>query len=284
MGEQKIESKPVADVTMILNVWKRNYLDEQLDALLKQTVLPKHIWIIRYENLTDMWSVVNKYLPMFPSITCIESEKNFKYFGRFSIVPFVETEFVWVLDDDIIPATPWLETALRKCKEYNALISCTGRIIPPGDFEPETDKDDMPAYFIGDEPYAMEHNICQKDTVVDFGCNSYFFKTCWMEHFWSIWPQTFASGEDMHLAATLKIQAGIKAIVPAQHSIEESGNYKKFYGADEHSSWVKPDFISIRREILQYLILEKKWKPLLWDEYLQSSNGSNIKHNNVLSM
>jgi hypothetical protein len=232
---------------------------------MKQTWLPKHIWIIRYEHFTDMHRVVEKYKRIFPSITCIESQMNLKYFARFSIASFTETEFTWILDDDVIPSSPWLETALKKCREHNALISCTGRIIPPDDFEPETSKETPADFFIGDEPAALGHNTCAKDTLVDFGCNSYFFRSSWIKHFWSIWPSTFRSGEDIHFAAALKIQAGINAIVPEQHSLSDTGNTRKFYGSDEHSSWLKPGFYDTRRDILKYLILGKKWRPILWD-------------------
>lgn len=261
---QELKDKPVADVTMILNVWRRNYLDEQLGSLMKQTFLPKQIWIIRYERMTDMESVVEKYQGLFPSITLIESGKNLKYYARFSIAAFTETEFTWVLDDDVIPSPVWLEIALKKCNEHNALISCTGRIIAPDDFEPETPKLVPEDYFIGDEPATLEYNICAKDTIVDYGCNSYFFRTSWIKHFWSIWPHTFSSGEDMHFAATLKIRAGINTVVPEQHTVADTGNTKKFYGSDEHSSWLLPGFYDTRREILKYLILEKKWKPIMW--------------------
>jgi hypothetical protein len=261
--------KQVADVTLILNVWKRNYLDDQLESIAKQTCLPKHIWIIRYEHHTDMRSILNKYKNCFPSINCIESEKNLKYFARFSFASFAETKYTWVLDDDVIPSPPWMEIAINKCNEHNALICCTGRIIPPDDFEPEKPKLTPDDFFYGDEPATWPYNTCAKDTVVDFGCNSYFFRSEWIKYFWMIWPRTFKSGEDIHFAATLKILAGINTIVPEQQTLRDTGNMRKSYGADEHSSWLKPGFFEIRRDILKYLILEKKWKPLLWGTLIQ---------------
>jgi len=202
---------------------------------------------------------------VFPEIYLIRCDMNFKFFNRFLLCCHVKTEYTLVIDDDVIPARRWLEICAEKCKEQNAVISCTGRIIASGNFRPEELEDhEKKPFFIGDNYNDEERNYVPEDTRVDFGCNSYFFKAEWIRHFWAIWPHTFQSGEDMHLSASLMITCSIPTIVPRQCSPEDSGNLKKFYSQDDLSSWRKPDFIDIRESVLGFLINDKKWKPILW--------------------
>jgi GT2 family glycosyltransferase len=259
------EEKARASVTVIITIWKRQYLREQLDALLEQTVLPEEIWIIHYESHVDIRSVVDEYLPVFPAIFVIQSDLNLKYFGRFSIAKHVNSEFVWLLDDDVIPGKSWLERSCKKCRELNAVISCTGRIVPKDDFLPELGRSgDLRKYFVGDCYNDEGMNYCPADTQVDFACNSYFIQSGWITDFWAIWPSTFLSGEDIHLSASLKVTKNINTVVLEQSSVETSGNLKKDYSRDEHSSWIKPGFVEVRETILRHMIGNCGWRPILW--------------------
>lgn len=253
-------------ITIIITVWKRAYLDFQLKSLVNQSVQPDYILILQNGCHIDIKSVVEQYRNTFPNIYIIHSELNLKYFGRFSICNNVETKYVFVIDDDVIPSTNWLHICLEKCNKYNSIISCTGRIIPPGDFRPEEGKGvDVKKHFIGDCYNSDNKNFSPNDKQVDYGCNSYFLKTEWIRCFWSIWPITFQSGEDIHLSATLMLLKAIPTIVPQQTSEETCGNLKKLYSADLFSSWRNSDFIDIRETIFEFFINEKKWKPLLWN-------------------
>ncbi|MBD0256601.1 MAG: glycosyltransferase, partial [Cytophagales bacterium] len=237
----------------------------QLESLVSQSVRPAQIWVLQNENNVDIRPTVEKYRLILPDILIIRSDFNFKYFGRFSVCSHVETEFVFVVDDDVIPSAHWLQICLDKCVAYNAIISCTGRIIPPFDFRPEAcGQSEKKRYFIGDNYNEDEMNVVPGDTRVDYGCNSYFFRKEWLQYFWSIWPCTFASGEDIHLAASLMVTRSIPTIVPEQTGRENSGNLKKYYSQDPVSSWRSPDFIDIRQSVFRFFIEEKKWKPILW--------------------
>ncbi len=252
-------------VTIVITVWKRPYLREQLQSLVEQSAVPGDIWIILYEDHLDVYPVVREFRSVLPSIHVIKCDMNLKYFGRFSIASHVKSEYLWILDDDIIPGRGWLETARSKCEALNAVIGCSGRIIPKGDFFPEKCSNGDPlTYFIGDCHEDAKMNYCSEDTMVDYACNSYFFKTAWIGDFWAIWPSTFDSGEDIHLSAALKIRKNIMTIVPRQCSAETSGNLKIDYGRDENASWLKSGFYDIREKVLRNMILVEGWKPILW--------------------
>lgn len=252
-------------VTVIITVWKRDYLEEQLQSLVNQSHRPEAIWIIQNENHITIQPVIDKFRRVFPDIFVIHSDFNFKFFGRFSLCSHAASEYILVIDDDVIPSCGWLSVCTQKCGEYDSIISCTGRLIPPGSFRPEEWKEDeMKKYCIGDNFNEDDSNYVPQDTWVDYGCNSYFFRTAWIRHFWEAWPYTFLSGEDIHLSASLMTLRSIPTLVPQQISGDTSGNLKKYYSQDDLSSWRKPGFIDIRESIFEHFIKERNWKPILW--------------------
>lgn len=256
--------REIVNVTIILNIWKRSHLAEQLYSLLSQSVLPKEIWVIHYENHVIINNIIDDYKDFFQNIHVINSSKNLKYFGRFSIAINVVTEFVWIIDDDVIPGKNWLANCVEKCVKFNSIISCTGRIIPKGNFEPERlDNVNRKDFFIGDMTYIFK-NYCKEDTLVDYGCNSYFLKSKWLSAYWSIWPANFLTGEDIHLSATCKTTLDVNTYVITQNDDYNSGNLKKIYGNDDTATWKTNDFIYLRRKVLEYHILTKKWNPIKW--------------------
>lgn len=247
-------------VTAILTVWKRDNLEEQIQTILGQTVKPDAIWVYQCKDFVDVKSILRK----FPQIEHIHSSVNLKYFGRFSLAQFALTKYVWIIDDDLIPSACWLENALKMCERENAIVSSAGRIIPKGDYFPEQQKN-MHHCFFGDVPDGGSINFCKQNTIVDFGCNGWFFKTDWLKYFWSSSPYTLDTAEDMHLSALCKIKGDIRTIVPRQVDEQTTGNLKIEYGRDLHASWIKQDFLAARSQVLHYLIDELKWVPLMWD-------------------
>lgn len=73
--------KETADLTVILTVWKRNHLDEQIQCLLKQTVRIANIWLLQCGDYVQVEEILARY----PAITYVHSGIDLKYFGRFSL-------------------------------------------------------------------------------------------------------------------------------------------------------------------------------------------------------
>lgn len=256
-----------ASITVIITVWKRGYLDEQLNSLINQTVRPRAIWIIQNESHINIKPVVEKYRNTFPAIEVLSSTHNLKYFGRFSLSNLVETEYIFVVDDDVIPSSKWMEICLDKLNTHNSVISCTGRIVKPFTYRPEDmDGEGMRKYFLGDNQSSVTYNYLSQDSRVDYGCNSYFIRKSWMQYFWATWPATFDSGEDIHLSASLMVAKGIPTFVPQQLTPETTGNLKRKYSLDCYSSWRENDFLAIRQTVFEYWINEKNWEPFHWKE------------------
>jgi hypothetical protein len=251
-----------ADVTVILNVWKRQYLKEQLDTLSKQTGRYVQVFVIQCGNHVN----IDKDVKGFPDLHRIHSTADLKYFFRFSLASYITTKYTWIIDDDVIPSPQWTEACIEMCESTNSIVSSSGRIIPVNDYLPESPKYDgyIPKYFVGDGDNNLSYNYCEADTVVDFGCNSWFLKTDWIRHFWAINPYTLSTGEDIHLGATSKIGGGISTIVPKQTSPGLCGNLRKRYGFDQFASWKRESFLSEREKVLRYLVEDKGWLPKLW--------------------
>ena len=260
------KNKEVVDVTIIMNIWKRNYFEEQISTLLSQTVLPKEIWVIHYENHIKIKKQLERFKNYFPNIYLFKLDKNLIFFGRHSIAINVNTKLIWIIDDDIIPGKNWLENCVKKCISLNSIITCSGRIIPKNDFRPEIlTIENLVNNFVGDNKKDIL-NLLDTDTIVDYGCNSYFFQKKWVSAFWSIWPATFLIGDDIHLSATCKNRLNIDTVVLEQTDELTSGNLNKLYGRDENASWKKTDFLALREKVFRYHILENNWKPMLWKE------------------
>lgn len=247
------------DVTTILTVWKRNHVDEQINALLKQTLKPKKIIVYQCGNYVDTRDIFNRYA----YIDYVHSSINLGYFGRFSIARHCTTPFTYILDDDVIPGEEWIEKSIDASNTCNAIISSSGRILPvenSSDFP--TNKHFVATHFVGDcGPESI--NICPSNTLVDFGCNSWFLRTKWLDYFWKITPYSMKCGEDIHLSATCKILDNIDTIVLKQSNNTDTGNTKKAYGFDHQASWKKPGFFELRKQIVNYLVSTSGWQHLL---------------------
>lgn len=251
------------NVTAILTVWKRDHIEEQISALLTQTIPPSEIWIYHCCNYVKPKF---KLIKQHSKIKYQFNTSDIGYFGRFSLGLQCKTPFLFIMDDDVIPTPNWIETCIQLCSEQNSIISSAGRIIPKGNYIPEIirSKNYFRKFYFGDGENSDEKNFCSKNTFIDFGCNSWFFKTNWLNYFWSIRPYSFETGEDIHLSATCSISGEIKTLCPFQDGKETCGNLKKQYGLDYLASWRKPGFLEKRREILYYLINDCGWKPLKW--------------------
>ncbi|UHG94585.1 glycosyltransferase family 2 protein [Spirosoma oryzicola] len=245
-------------VTVILTVWKRHHLEEQIEAIINQTEQPYQVWVYQCGDHVN----INKIKKKFNNIQYINSSVDLKYFGRFSLALHVKSEYVWILDDDVIPSTNWLEDCRKMCENRNSIISSAGRIISYQKNEDGLQITDLRRFLVGDGCTEKHYNFNENDTEADFGCNNWLFKTEWIYLFWKIKPYTLENAEDIHLSATCKILANIPTIIPAQSEFTSCGNLKKYYGHDEVASWKKINFQKARIEAINYLINEHGWEIL----------------------
>lgn len=260
MSNYVLDNDPINGVTVILNIWKRDYIDEQIKALLKQTKMPFEIWIFQCKDYINTKNVSKQY----PFLHFINSTVNFKYFGRFSIAQFVKSKYIYMMDDDVVPSENWLSKCQTLCDQKNAIISSAGRIIPK--FDLNIEKGNNFSWMCFGDTTSHPFNFCPNDIEVDFGCNSWFFKKERLNNFMKIPPSTFDTGEDIHLSASNKIFNEIPTIVPVQLDETCNGNLKKCYGYDSVASWKVSGTLNKRIKVVNHLIEQHGWQPLLWSE------------------
>ncbi len=244
------------EITVILTIWKRDHLEEQIESLLSQTYPPSQIWVYHCCNFVK--SRASKF-KKYANIKYFRLNQDLGYFGRFMIGLQVKTTYLYILDDDVIPSRNWIENSLALSKKYNAIISSSGRRLGK-DFRPEDTfrKENVKDLFVGDAS-SSSYNFCTEDTFVTFGCNSWFVRSEWLHYFWSLRPFSLETGEDIHLSATCAIKASIRTLIPKQDGIITCGNVRKFYGFDDVASWKHKDFITKREKIISYFVITHGW-------------------------
>lgn len=108
-------------ITAILTVYKRvDYLEKQIQSLLDQTVkIDKFIINVNLRHRKDTYmEIINRLIP---NALIVENSENLGVWSRFFLWFNCNTDFVFVIDDDIIP-WPWYLENCMKCFEEKRWI------------------------------------------------------------------------------------------------------------------------------------------------------------------
>jgi len=236
MAEQLDGCDPAGNITVVLNGYRRTgYLDEQVDALLAQTVKPAEIMI--WHNATDS-DTIQQNKDIASRTVSAYSNKNFGVWARFAFALNAQTEFVAMFDDDVIPGRRWLENCLETMNEREALLGAIGVLYldPPPAQSPEV------SYYNRYVKIGWYTSGWRDEAVeVDFVGHAWFFKRAWLSALWRELPDPHfrLCGEDMHFSAMLQKYLGVPTVVP-KHPPEQPelhGNTSHAKGRDEHSLW-----------------------------------------------
>ncbi|MCO5572767.1 hypothetical protein L7F22_026526 [Adiantum nelumboides] len=217
------------NVTVILNHFKRKTLCAQLDTLLKQTIAVQRIWVLAFGSpkAESFRRIVEMYNDTRISFT--SSSYDFKYYGRFQIALQADkADFVYILDDDMIPGTRMLEifSHIAGTEKYgNAVLGSIGRVLP------FRQKDySFPSYrkygskeaglYLPDPAYDI---IVDRIIQVDFLSSSWFLSADLVKTLFIETPFTFATGEDLHLSYQLqKYRDAGSFVVPINHEDKDT--------------------------------------------------------------
>jgi len=193
------------DITVILSVYKRLYnLEAQFNAILKQTIKPKYIYIfqdgIDGEEIVEIPSCIKEKVDVLR-----KSNINVGVWGRFKFAQEVSTKYVCIFDDDTIPGKKWLENCLECMDKQEGLFGTNGVVLSG----------------FNKYPFSGFYNIGWQNPMdciqeVDFVGHSWFLKTEWIKLLFKNTEelQKFkTAGEDMTLSAKL-LENNIHTFVP----------------------------------------------------------------------
>lgn len=250
--------------TAIITLFKRkNYIKQQLDAIINQSIPPKEIFIIINGSYITCHDIKKMN---FPNIQIISSDINSLY-TRWIMGYNAQTDYIFVFDDDIIPGKYWAMNALRCMIKYNALIGSTGR---------KFDTCGRHKFF---KEVLHEENQ-NKDIACDWICNSYLFKKEWIKYAVTMqrYKDQFMTYDDIQLAASLNIFANISCYVPMQPDSYEQlkGSLYEEYGADMNAVWRISNHNNFRRDYV-YELVAKGFSPLGIDKLKYSIAINSIK-------
>ena len=223
-------------INVILTVWKRNNLEEQLNAIKNQTVDVSEIYVYQNESHIDISYLKDKY-----DFKHVHSkDMNFKFHGRFTLPLLFTSEYTAIFDDDTIPNPRWLEHCLSVSRERNCIVGANGRNYSG----------------IGDRDCCGNND----DVQVDIVGHCWFFKTEWIHHMWREPAPTFENGEDIHFCASCKLHGGIDSYFPSGKDVMSWGDVKQAqFGSDDHASWKKQEHTPTRMKLYEYW-MGKGWE------------------------
>ncbi|XP_078427917.1 glycosyltransferase family protein 2 [Wolffia australiana] len=247
----------VPKITVILNHFKRKTLCAQLDALLHQT-LPFHdVWVLSFgsPNEDSLRRIVQSYNNS--RISFVSSSYDFKYYGRFQMALQSEVDFVYFLDDDMIPGRRMLEIlshAGGTDKYRNAVLGSIGRILPfrQKDFS-------FPSYrkfrskeaglYLPDPAYNI---IVERVVQVDFLSSSWFLSADLVKTLFVETPFTWTTGEDLHLSYQLQRYRDAGSFV-----LPVDPRDKETWGDSEHRLAYVSETTVIFKDVVQ--VRDEQW-------------------------
>lgn len=182
-------------IAVILTVYKRHTLEDQLECVYQQSLPADLIFVVQDENHVDVTATIRRY----PKVHFVHSSSyNFRYHHRFSIGLLLPVEYMAIIDDDLLPQSMWLWNSVRCVKQNYGICGAIGRSpergIKFGDFE---------------EPV-------ESDTEATFVGHAWTFRREWLYDFFSEAPLTFYTSEDHQFSGFLRLKRGIKSYVAMQ--------------------------------------------------------------------
>ena len=233
----KLDKKSVC---VILQVFKRNTISKQLEAVFRQTLRPSTVVILQNGYYVDIAKVVYDFRKMYPNVQLmhIASSKNLRFHGRFHLAYMMKESFVSVWDDDVLPGNQWLEYCINYSLSHNnALIGANGRI------------------FTKIKNNKMIWSECYGEN--DFVGHTWTLPREYLKYYITSEMFTLHTGEDIQLSFALQ-KIGIKSIKPPGGKDKMPGDTKE--AVDKYSSW-KTD--QSPRQLLFCKILKYGFKTLL---------------------
>ena len=120
------------EIGVVLQVFKRNTLQKQLEAAVKQTLLPKTIIVLQNGHYVEVAEITQTFRLLHPQVELqhIAASKNLRFHGKFHVAYMMKESYVSVWDDDVFPRPEWLQYCVDFSKSHgNALVGSHGKLF-----------------------------------------------------------------------------------------------------------------------------------------------------------
>ena len=233
-------------ISVILNVYKRPYTLEKQIAAIKNQSVP-----IKSENI-HVWYNYGAVLQNFPADKAIKTYAcnwNTKFYGRFTIPLMIQTPYVAMFDDDILPPRDWLKNCLETIEkpESNGILGGIGIVLKAKAYDPH-------------DRIGWNGKHSDKAERVDLVGHAWFFRQIWAKYMWYDKPRTFENGEDITFAYFAQKFGGINSFIPPQPDGKPNMwcsdfNFGMETGNDVNSAWrTTANYHGVRDDMCRFYI------------------------------
>jgi cellulose synthase/poly-beta-1,6-N-acetylglucosamine synthase-like glycosyltransferase len=242
-------------VTVVLNGFKRQFtLAEQIASLKNQTY---PIEKIMYWNLASHGSEckVDYDLLRRESIEYAETSHDYGVWGRFTFALNASTDFICIMDDDVIPGRRYIENCINSYQQQPGIYGTFGTCFR---------RDGGGIHYGWRE--TRSHTVKQ----VNYLYQTWFMPRVAINAFWTeVISERLTKnrhiGEDIHLSLMAKKYLGLRSyVVPHPENNKEFwGNTAGLkYGLDEHAVHLNPELRAAMDDYFAYALhqgLEIAW-------------------------
>lgn len=229
-------------VTTVLTVTDRiEYLESQIESIENQTIK---------SDIVIHWNTHKEYTLDYPAFIYRNQQKRAPLYSRFYNSFSLETPYIFICDDDILPGKKYLE----RCIDFSQKNIDPVCIVSYGMIFDE----DETKYNVSERIHHKRFFSTPK--VVNMGGQGYFFKKEILKFYSNIGTYSSITGEDIHLGFTCW-KNNIKTYV-LDSDKEDIDTWRDLTlgkrGNDENAQWRYNDFYFLRDSLIS------KYKSLGW--------------------
>lgn len=245
-------------VTVVLNGYKRQAtLTRQLDALQNQSQPIEKIMYFNLKSNDPQYQPDYKMLDRL-GVEYADTSHDYGVWGRFTFALNATTDFVCIMDDDIIPGRRYIENCVNSYTKKPGIYGTMGTVI---DFKKSTSVN-----------YGWKDINNAEAVQVNYLYQTWFMPREALHAFWSeLRPETLTRnrkcGEDMNVSLMAAKKLGIRTyVVPHPEEDKELwGNIAgDEYGIDDFAIHLNPEIQKTMYDYLRFSISQGLEIPGLW--------------------
>jgi hypothetical protein len=202
----------MTDITAILTCYRRPFaLQEQVQALLAQSVPPTQIWVWKNAHPDNEGLDASKIKGI---TACIDASHNFRYHGRFALGLLTDAKYVAFFDDDTLPGENWFKNCLDTMETHEGILGGAGVLMQSRIY-------DNPGFICPHLRVGWPSENTQVEEA-DLVGHAWFLKREHLNYLWREVPYTLENCEDMQLSYMAQKYGNVKTYCPPHPSWDKS--------------------------------------------------------------